>query len=162
MNSDIEILIVDDDEIISMALKETLLQERYKVTTLVSAFEALELVKHKDFTLIISDQRMAELSGLQFLCEIKKIKSYIGRILITGVVHTNVIMEAVNKAEVYGFIPKPWIREDMLSVVRNALARSRYLASNTQLNEDILLLNEKLIEENTRLKQELSLCSKNN
>lgn len=121
MSSGKNILLVDDDAIILLALSETLIQEGYNVTTSNNPLKALELLKAKKFGLIISDQRMTELQGSEFLARAKLIQPSSMRILVTGVLNLHTIIDAVNKAEIFRFVPKPWVRQDLLRHVRDAL-----------------------------------------
>jgi len=69
-----EILVLDDDEVVLLAMKETLLRERYKVRAYTSAKEALEALENTQFATIISDHRMPEMTGLEFLDQCKQIQ----------------------------------------------------------------------------------------
>lgn len=159
------ILLLDDDEIILLAIKETLAREHYALSVFSSASAALVAVEKEHFAVIISDQRMPEMSGLDFLALSKKHQPNASRILITGVLTLNTVIDAVNKGEIFRFLAKPWIREELIATVGNGVQRFQLLEQNDRLRRDTLELNEKLIaanrqleerfEEVTRRKQEL-------
>ncbi len=118
-----KILVVDDDEIILIALSESLTQHGFQVLALSNPVEALAKLRNENFAVIISDQRMAEMNGLDFLALCKEIQPDASRILITGVQNIKTLIQAVNKSEIYRFVGKPWIREELMDSIKNAVAR---------------------------------------
>ncbi|OHE72997.1 MAG: histidine kinase [Verrucomicrobia bacterium GWC2_42_7] len=150
------LLIVDDDDIILVALRETVGSEGYRIVTCNSPIAALEHAKKEEFAVIISDQRMAEMTGLEFLSEAKKIQPLASRILITGVLTLNTVIDAINNGEIFRFLAKPWIREELLATVKNAAQRYQLLKVNEQLQAGTLKLNEQITSANLQLQQSLS------
>ncbi len=148
------VLLVDDDEIILVALSETLSHEGYLLTACHSGPEAVRRLKKEKFHVIISDQRMAEMSGLEFFEEAKKIRPCASRILITGVLTLHTVIEAINRGEIFRFLAKPWLREDLLATVRDAVQHNRRLELGRKLQDDIMQLNERLAESVKNLKAE--------
>ena len=69
-----DILVLDDDEVVLLAMKETLLRERYRVQAFTSAKDALVALENTRFATIISDHRMPEMTGLEFLDKCKQIQ----------------------------------------------------------------------------------------
>jgi response regulator RpfG family c-di-GMP phosphodiesterase len=149
------ILIVDDEPIVLAALKETLERERYHVVTSTSPTKALELVARQEFSVIISDQRMPEMTGLDFLTECKKHQPHASRILITAVLSLPTIIDAINKGEIFRFIAKPWLREELTATIRNAYQRYELIIHNTQLTDETQRLNERLKTANVSLEQKV-------
>lgn len=154
-----KILIVDDDEIILVALKETIASQPYAITTTTSAKEGLELLKKESFSIIISDQRMAEMTGLEFLSKSKELQESASRILITGVVEPKTIISAVNQGEIFRFVAKPWIREELLVTIQNAVQRYQLITANEKLQNETLVLNEQLAKANRALEAQLHQTS---
>ncbi|RME69219.1 MAG: response regulator [Verrucomicrobia bacterium] len=150
------ILILDDDEIVLLAIKETLAAEGYDLATFSSANEALRALDQEKFSVILSDQRMPEMSGLDFLSASKKTQPNASRILITGVLTLNTVVDAVNKGEIFRFLAKPWIREELLATVRNGVQRFQLLEQNDRLRRDTMELNRQLSEANRRLEEQLA------
>jgi len=149
------ILLLDDDEIILLAIKETLSREHYELAVFSSAKAALAAVEKTPFAVIISDQRMPEMSGLDFLAACKQHQPNASRILITGVLTLNTVIDAVNRGEIFRFLAKPWIREELLATVRNGVHRFQLLEQNERLRRDTLELNEKLVAANRLLEERL-------
>jgi response regulator RpfG family c-di-GMP phosphodiesterase len=150
-----KILLLDDDEIILLAIKETLGREDYDISTFSKAGEALEALKSDPYAVIVSDQRMPEMTGLEFLHESKSVQPNASRILITGVLTLNTVIDAVNKGEIYRFLAKPWIREELIATIRNAVQRYQLLEANEKLREDTLHLNDELVQANAQLQQKV-------
>lgn len=156
------ILVVDDEEIVLVALRETLRREGYQVTTTTDALEALEMVKQEQFAVIITDQMMPALSGLEFLAQVKEFQPDATRILITAVLSLNTVIDAINKGEIYRFIVKPWLREELLATVRNAVHRFELICRNTVLQATTLAMNERLKKLNSSLEHEVAKVADQN
>src|SRR4051812_42603704 len=101
------ILVVDDEEIVLAALRQTLQREGYDVTTVSSPVSALELLHQKQFAVILTDQQMPQLTGLEFLAHAKTAQPDATRILITAVLSLNTVIDSINKGEIYRFVVKP-------------------------------------------------------
>lgn len=138
------VLIVDDEAIVLTALGKTLQLEGYEVSTMEDPLEAIHLLRKTQFSVILSDQQMPGLSGLEFLSEAKEIQPNATRILITAVLSLNTVIEAINRGEVYRFIVKPWLREELLVTVRNAALRYELLWRNAKLHAETASINEQL------------------
>ncbi len=149
------LLIVDDEPIVLAALKETLEREHYHVVTSTSPTKALELVARQQFSVIISDQRMPEMTGLDFLTECKKHQPHATRILITAVLSLPTIIDAINKGEIFRFIAKPWLREELTATIHNAYQRYELIIHNAQLTDETQRLNERLKTANAALEQKV-------
>src|ERR1700759_1699928 len=117
------ILLVDDEEIVLVALRDTLLREGYKVVASPHAVHALSIVKEQKFSVIISDHQMPMITGLDFLGQVKQIQPEATRILITAVLNLNTVIDAINKGEIYRFIVKQWLREELLATIKTAVQR---------------------------------------
>lgn len=144
MNS---ILIVDDEKDNLEALQR-LLRNQYQVSVTKSAFEALKLVQKNEFSVIISDQRMPEMTGVELLEKVKHVASSTTRILLTGYTDIESVIDAINRGNIYRYIAKPWDPEDLRLTVRQAdeaFALRKELdeknkaltASNTELNKAV-------------------------
>lgn len=145
------LLIVDDEPIVLAALKETLEREKYTVVATTSAQKALQILRDREFAVIISDQRMPEMMGLDFLIESKKLRPLSSRILITAVLSLPTIVDAINKGEIFRFVAKPWLREELTATVKNAINRYELIVKNEQLTLETQRLNEQLTMANAAL-----------
>ena len=145
------ILIVDDEPLVLAALKETLEREKFQVVACSSPVKALSILEERDFAVIISDQRMPEMLGLDFLIESRKARPYASRVLITAVLSLPTIVDAINKGEIFRFVAKPWLREELLATVRNAIQRHELVTQNEVLMAKSQQLNAQLITANGEL-----------
>ncbi|MFA5265035.1 MAG: HD domain-containing phosphohydrolase [Opitutaceae bacterium] len=149
------ILVVDDEVIVLAALKETLERERYHVVACSSPAAAVEALSKQTFAVIISDQRMPVMSGLEFLTECKKQQPNATRVLITAVLSLPTIIEAINKGEIFRFVAKPWLREELTTTIRNAYQRYELIMRNGELSAETRRLNDELRAANTSLEQKV-------
>jgi len=145
------IQIVDDEPFVLSALKETLEREQYHVVAISSPIKALAILAEREFAVIISDQRMPEMMGLDFLIESKRLRPNSSRILITAVLSLPTLVDSINKGEIFRFIAKPWLREELTATVRNAAHRYELIVHNNALQAESLRLNEELKTANTAL-----------
>jgi response regulator RpfG family c-di-GMP phosphodiesterase len=149
------LLIVDDEPIVLAALKETLEREKYHVIATTSALKALEILREREFAVIISDQRMPEMLGLDFLIESKKLRPLCSRILITAVLSLPTIVDAINKGEIFRFVAKPWLREELTATVKNAINRYELIVKNDLLTAETQRLNQQLTAANNALNEQV-------
>jgi response regulator RpfG family c-di-GMP phosphodiesterase len=145
------ILIVDDEPVVLAALQQTLEREKFHVVACSSPTKALAILNERDFAVIISDQKMPEMLGLDFLIESRRIRPYASRILITAVLSLPTIVDAINKGEIFRFVAKPWLREELIATVRNAVQRHDLVTHNTVLQAETQRLNDQLTETNAVL-----------
>ncbi len=149
------ILIVDDEPVVLTALRLTLERERYHVIACSNAPSALAVLAEHDIAVIISDQKMPEMTGIEFLLESRQIRPHSSRILLTAVVSLPTVVEAVNKGEIFRFVAKPWLREELLATVRNAVQRNELILHNRGLQAQTQELNDQLTAANRELQQQL-------
>lgn len=149
------ILVVDDEAIVLNALKETLERDGHHVTATTSPLKALELLRVEDFAVIISDHRMPEMMGLDFLIESRKFRPHASRILITAVLSLPTIVAAINKGEIFRFVAKPWLREELSATIRNAIHRYQLVTENEHLTAQTQELNARLMVANASLARQV-------
>jgi response regulator RpfG family c-di-GMP phosphodiesterase len=149
------ILIVDDEPVVLGALKETLERERYHVVACSSPIKALSILAERQFAVIISDQRMPEMLGLDFLVESRKTHPNASRILVTAVLaQPGLGDEAEDLAAVDGFDDRGQ-REELLATVRNAIQRHDLIVRNEALQARSQQLNAQLTVANSELGQKV-------
>lgn len=153
------ILIVDDDEIVLMALSETIAHEGYKVMVAKSGPQALELIKAQPFAVIVSDQMMPEMTGLELFNQVKQLQPNATRVLITGVLTLKTVIDSVNQGEIYRFLAKPWVREELVATMKSASQRYQLLEVNQELQKDTQHLNQRLMQMNTQLEEKIHALS---
>jgi len=150
------ILIVDDEPVVLTALKFTLEREGFHIVACTSPLKALAILNERDFSVIISDQRMPEMMGLDFLIESRRIRPHCSRVLITAVLALPTIVDAINKGEIFRFLAKPWLREELVATVRNAVQRHDLVTHNDALQKQTQLLNAQLRDANAALEAKVA------
>ena len=131
------ILVVDDEKLILNSIKRVLRNENYHLLTAQSGNEGLMLLKEHDVQLVISDQTMPEMTGLDFLYRIKDEYPKILTIMLTGNAEIGIAIDAINEAGVYKFILKPWENTDLKITIRRALESLELLLERDKLLEQI-------------------------
>lgn len=150
------VLVVDDEEVVLVALRDTLTREGYHVTIAANGAEALGRLKEQVFSVVITDQQMPMLTGLEFLSQVKQMQPDATRILITAVLNLSTVIDSINKGEIFRFIVKPWLREELLVTVKNAVQRHELICKNQMLQVATLAMNEKLMKLNASLEEQLA------
>ncbi len=129
----VTVLIVDDEDIVLTSLRTLLLLDTdYNVLTYRSPLEALRAIQKQQIDAVISDFLMPELSGLQFLSEVKKLYPTAPRILLTGYADKGNAIKAINDVGLYQYIEKPWDNDNIKMVLRNGL-QNKTLEETLQL-----------------------------
>ncbi|WP_419175413.1 ATP-binding protein [Desulfosediminicola sp.] len=160
------ILFVDDDSSILDALEWTFSDEPYGCLTCKTPQEALKLMDEIDFAVVVSDHRMPEMCGTDFLEKIKHQWPATIRILMTAYQEMNIILNAVNKGHIYNLIFKPWDEMELKRIIKTAVddytlrngggVISRQASEADQLIE----LNRSLEEKNQYLMERLQQAHK--
>jgi len=119
MTEKLKILFVDDEKQILIPLK-AIFKKQYKVFTAVSGSDALNIIRSNLISIIVSDQRMPEMSGIDLLKQVKEISPLTVRILLTGYADLNAVVESVNTGEIFRFIEKPWNNERLKKTIETA------------------------------------------
>src|SRR5271154_2641719 len=156
------ILIVDDEEIVLVALRDTLLREGYSVVASPHAIHALSVLKQQPFSVVITDQQMPMVTGLEFLAQVREIQPDATRILITAVLSLSTVIDAINKGEIYRFVVKPWLREELLATVRNAVQRHELITHNARLQAATQKMNFQLQDLNRSLEAQVARVAEQN
>lgn len=137
-----KILLVDD-EAANLRLLERLFRRQHQIISATSGAEGLEMLKRHDIALIISDQRMPSMTGIEFLRRAAEMRQHTVRIILTGYTDVNALVEAINSGIVYKYVTKPWINEDLQQTVDRALQHYETIKSQHELT----LLNNRLSEQ---------------
>ncbi len=119
------ILLVDDEEMVLNALHRVLASSEWGLMTALSGAKALEVMARQPIALIVTDQRMPEMSGLELLSEVKRLYPETVRIVLTGYAEMDVVVKAINQGEVYRFFTKPWNNAELIETVSEVLERRR-------------------------------------
>lgn len=140
MSIDNKIVIVDDDNIVTQALKMLLKLEGFSnVSFFNSPFEALEFIKDEGNkpALLISDFLMPKMNGIEFLAAAKEIYEDLTMILLTGYADKENAIKAINDVGIYRYLEKPWDNDDLIINIKNGLERSDLI---TNLKDKVVQL----------------------
>lgn len=115
------VLVVDDEEHVRTSISRVLERDGYAVTTAESGEEALSLLEGRDVQVLISDNNMPGISGLELFKKVRLTHPRVVRIMLTGDEDPDLAVRSINEGEVYRFIRKPWNNQDLRTIVRLAL-----------------------------------------
>ena len=138
------ILLVDDEQNVIRSLKRLLRKEGYKILTANSGQEGLQVLKDNSIGVILSDQRMPGMSGVEFLSQVKELYPDTIRIVLSGYTELSSITDAINHGAIYKFFTKPWEDELLTVNIRDAFKNYGLHKENKRLTEELGRLNEKL------------------
>jgi len=136
------IMLVDDEENILKALRRVLtstpciydgLEYKIRVDMFTSPTEALEHARHAPVDLVLSDYRMPGMDGVAFLKAFKEIQPNAARLILSGYADLNAVIGAINEAQIYRFLNKPWNDYELVSSVAQALAYRNLMLENQYL-----------------------------
>ena len=139
-------IMVVDDEPANLRLLERLFRNDYEVITAESGEEALRLLSEHDVALVITDQRMPNMTGVELLKRTADIRPHIVRIILTGYTDVETLVEAINSGLVYKYVTKPWDNEELRLTVNRALEHFETLKGRHEFE----MMNQRLT---TRLRE---------
>ena len=146
MKENFTILYVDDEPQNLVSFKATFRRD-YKIFTATGGAEGLEVVRNHEIQLIISDQRMPEMTGVQFLEKIRSEYPDSIRMILTGFSDVEAIIDAINNGRVFRYITKPWNETELRMAIENA----RQLYTLQQKNKGLLATLQHKVEEQERI-----------
>ena len=146
------LLILDDEPEVLRSLYD-LFRLDYKVATFSRGADALAAIESGslDPAVVMSDQRMPEMTGVEFLGRVRELRPDATRLLITGYAEIKAVIDAINTGSVYRYIGKPWDPEELDSIVRQAVEQHELILERNRLMAELRVNNQKLDEAN-RLK----------
>jgi len=131
-------MLIDDEENILNALIRILRSNSdWDIETYSNPVEALKRAKTNNFDLFLSDYRMPEMDGVELLSEIKVVQPESMRLILSGFSDLNALISAINQAEIYRFITKPWEDYELISTVKQALQFKDILVENRRLADQV-------------------------
>lgn len=130
-------LLVVDDEVNNLKLLKRTFRKDYNVFMANSGNEGLDILRQNKIDLIITDQKMPGMSGVEFLE--KTIEEYpdVIRLIITGYTDADALIKAINTGKVYRYIKKPWEPEELKNIVKKALESYQLNIDNQKLTMDL-------------------------
>lgn len=148
---DLKVLVVDDEVANLQKLRRTFV-DRYPVLAAASGREALDLIaRNDDIAVIIADQRMPDMTGVELLRHTREILPDAIRIILTGYTDVDVLMEAINGCKVFRYVVKPWDPPDLLMTVQRGVEAYRLALENAKFRKELI--------RRERLARELEIAS---
>ncbi|MGR3319850.1 MAG: HD domain-containing phosphohydrolase [Candidatus Anammoxibacter sp.] len=150
-----KILFVDDDEMTLSSLKRLFMEDNYEIFTALNGLEAIEALKRESVDVIVSDQRMPKMDGVEFLNKSKEQSPDSIRIIITGYPDINSAIDSINRGEVYRYIVKPWKDDELKATIQAALELKKLRNENVRLLELSEKQNAELKDLNANLEEKV-------
>lgn len=144
------VLFVDDEISILNSLKRQFRKTDFDLLTAAGGKAGMEILENNDVTVIISDERMPGMSGIEFFQQVKRSHPDAVRIILSGYADSEAIVDAINKGEVFRFLVKPWKQEELDVALEQAFAHYDLTLKNK-------LYMEKIIAENRKLKEKMTI-----
>ncbi len=145
------ILYVDDEMLILRAVQRALRDSEMNVDVASSAEQGLRMMEDKSYAVIAADYRMPGLDGIQFFEEVRRLWPDTVRVLITGQGDFDLALKAINRAELFRFLTKPWDANDLRNTLKQGCVQYRIIHENQELtcllenkNAELLCVNEQL------------------
>jgi diguanylate cyclase (GGDEF)-like protein len=146
------VLLVDDEENILSALKRLLRRDGYRILTAGSAEEGLQrLAEEREVDVIVSDQRMPGMNGVEFLRRAKELVPHTVRMVLSGYTELQSIIDAVNEGAIYRFLTKPWDDQHLRAHVAEAMRHKEMADENRRLAQQVEAANADLARVNDEL-----------
>jgi response regulator RpfG family c-di-GMP phosphodiesterase len=142
-NKKITVLYVDDEQNNLISFKANF-RMKYKIITAISGDEALKIMEFTPIDIIITDQRMPHMTGVQFLEKVLEKFPDPMRILLTGYADMSAVVDAVNKGKIFHYLTKPWDEEEMHMTIARAYDVLVERKETEAMNEKLALSNDQL------------------
>jgi diguanylate cyclase (GGDEF)-like protein/PAS domain S-box-containing protein len=150
------LLLVDDEENIVASLRRSLRRGGYRIVTANSAAEGLQRLAETEVDVIVSDQRMPGMTGVEFLRRAKDLYPDTVRIVLSGYTELQSITDAINEGAIYKFLTKPWDDELLRANIDEAFRQKGMADENRRLDKEVRAANAELAELNQRLRAALA------
>jgi putative two-component system response regulator len=133
-----EILFVDDEEYILDIVRQIFAERGIHILTANTPVEALEKVKNNEIAVLVSDNHMPGMKGIDMLSKVKVLSPDTVKILMTGFADLDTALDAINRVEVFRFIVKPWENTQLVALVMDAMERYRLIKSILRGDENMM------------------------
>ncbi|MTI41788.1 hybrid sensor histidine kinase/response regulator [Fulvivirga lutimaris] len=141
-----ELILYVDDEVKNLDSFKIIFRREYEVLVAKSAQEGLEMLRDNEIRLVITDQRMPNMTGVEFLEKIANLYPEITRIILTGYSDMEAIISAINKGRVFRYITKPWNKDELKETIDYALEAYKLRLENKNLIKQLQKTNKELDE----------------
>lgn len=132
------ILFVDDEENVLSAVKRAFFDTQLRIVTVSDAARALEILRREPVSVLVADNLMPGMTGMDLLKAARSVSPDTVKIMMTAFADLPTVMEAINKAEAFRFIVKPWNGEDLIATVREGVERYRVARSRREEDDSVL------------------------
>ena len=133
-----KILLVDDEPAVLMGY-ERLLRKEFQVTTVIGGAAGLVLLKHQGpFAVVVSDMRMPEMNGIEFLLKVQRDFPEAVRVMLTGDSDVQTAVDAVNQGKIFRFLSKPCNKETLVKTLKDSLEQYRLVSAEREILENTL------------------------
>src|SRR5439155_4579511 len=146
------LLVVDDEADVVQSVQD-LLRLDYRVLGTTKAQEALQILENEEVHIVMSDQRMPEMTGVEFLRRIRGDHPDAIRLLFTGYADIKAVIDAINQGNVFRYITKPWDPDDLQAIIRQAAEQYDLLVERKRLLAELQVKNRELSQANAELLQ---------
>lgn len=150
------LLLVDEEDIVLVAMKQLLQHENYQILTATSGEEGLQLLAANPVDVILSNQSLPGMTGVEFLRVAKELYPATARMILSGDADFHAVTGAINEGAVSKFLTKPWDDEQLLQHIAEAFHRKELSDENERLASEIKTANQDLAQANTRLEELLA------
>jgi len=150
---DRQLLLVDDEKNILRALVRLLRKDGYTIHTANSGKEGLEVLKKNDIGVILSDERMPEMNGVEFLREVKQLYPDTVRMVLSGYTDLQSVTDAINEGAIYKFLTKPWEDDLIRKNIEQAFQQFELVKENERLSVELKTANDELNAVNMELEK---------
>lgn len=133
-----DILYVDDERS-NLIVFEAAFEDDFRVHTVDNAAEALQLIDQLPIPVVIADQRMPGMTGVEMLTRLRRNHPHIQRVILSGYSESEAIIDSINQGQIFQFIRKPWQRSELMTVIRRAMDAHDMALSNTSLMDRLLV-----------------------
>ncbi len=133
-----------DDELNNLVSFKAVFRIKYNVFTALSAEEAIKILHEKPINIIITDQRMPQMKGVEFLESILDTFPDPIRILLTGYADMNAVIDAVNKGKIFHYLSKPWNEEELDMTINRAFEVYKQKMDEKEMTYKLSLSNDQL------------------
>jgi response regulator RpfG family c-di-GMP phosphodiesterase len=133
-----------DDEANNLVSFKAVFRIKYNVLTAISGEEAIKILRNNAINIIITDQRMPNMTGVEFLESILEEYPDPIRILLTGYADMNAVIDAVNKGKIFHYLTKPWNEEELDITINRAYDIYKSRMDEKEMTSKLSLSNEQL------------------
>ncbi len=137
--SELRDILYVDDENSNLVVFDATFEDDFRVHTAHSAAEAMELIDLLPIPVVIADQRMPDMTGVEMFSVIRRKHPHIQRVILSGYAESESIIDAINQGQIFQFVRKPWQRAELHSVIHRAMEAHDMAMQNTSLMQRLLV-----------------------